>query len=70
MAFILMFARKEFENFLDKDYLKNLNVTPVIKKHKVLNEVNKFIRAIYAAFLVMDSKVHTDHDAVFTDSNT
>ncbi|MEM1003572.1 MAG: universal stress protein [Bacteroidota bacterium] len=69
-AFMLMLAKQEFNNFLEKDYLKGLSVTPVIKKHKVLKEVNEFAESISADLIVMGSKGHSDHDGVFTGSNT
>jgi nucleotide-binding universal stress UspA family protein len=69
-AFMLMLAKREFNNFLEKDYLEGLDVTPVIKKHKVLNEVNDFAHSIDADLIVMGSKGHSDHEGVFTGSNT
>jgi len=69
-AFMLMLAKREFNNFLEKDYLDGLDVTPVIKKHKVLNEVNDFAHSIDADLIVMGSKGHSDHEGVFTGSNT
>ncbi|WP_115462392.1 universal stress protein [Winogradskyella aurantiaca] len=70
MAFMLMLANQKFDNFLDKDYLEGLTVTPVIKKHKVLKEVNDFAASIQADLIVMGSKGHSDQDGVFTGSNT
>ena len=35
---MLMVASKAFETFLDKPYLEDINVTPMIKHHKVLKE--------------------------------
>lgn len=69
-AFMLMIAKKEFDRFLDKDYLKGLKVTPVVKQHKVLKEVNTFANAQQADLIIMGSKGHSDYDGVFTGSNT
>ncbi len=69
-AFMLMLADKEFKKFLDKDYLEGLTVTPVIKHHKVLKEVDEVAKSINADLIVMGSKGHSDHDGVFTGSNT
>jgi nucleotide-binding universal stress UspA family protein len=69
-AFMLMLADKEFKNFLAQDYLEGLSVTPVIKHHKVLKEVDEVAKSISADLIVMGSKGHSDHDGVFTGSNT
>lgn len=70
MAFMLMLANQKFDSFLDKEYLNGLTVSPVIKKYKVLKEVNDFAASIQADLIVMGSKGHSDQDGVFTGSNT
>lgn len=70
MHFMLMLAKKEFDAFLDKDYLEGITVTPVIKKHKVLKEVHDFSEDHKSDLIVMGSKGYSDHDGVFTGSNT
>ena len=37
--FFLKLAEKKFEEFLKKDYLKGLKITPIIKHFKVFTEV-------------------------------
>lgn len=69
-AFMLLLAKREFDKFLDKDYLNGLTITPVVKHHKVLKEVNDFATAAQADLIIMGSKGHSDHDGVFTGSNT
>lgn len=69
-AFMLLLAKKEFDKFLDKDFLNGLTVTPVVKHHKVLKEVNDVSNSIGADLIIMGSKGHSDHDGVFTGSNT
>lgn len=68
--FMLMVANKEFEKFLDKPYLEGVSVTPVIKHHKVLKEVSEVASQEKADLIVMGSRGHSDHDGVFTGSNT
>lgn len=68
--FMLMVANKEFEKFLDKPYLEGVSVTPVIKHHKVLKEVSEVASLEKADLIVMGSRGHSDHDGVFTGSNT
>ncbi len=69
-AFMLMVANKEFETFLDKPYLEGLTVTPMIKHHKVLKEVSEVASSIKADIIVIGSRGHSDHDGIFTGSNT
>ncbi|WP_179335495.1 universal stress protein [Winogradskyella costae] len=69
-AFMLMVANKKFETFLDQPYLDGLEVTPMVKYHKVLKEVAEVATDVRADLVVMGSRGHSDHDGVFTGSNT
>ncbi|MCB0399916.1 MAG: universal stress protein [Winogradskyella sp.] len=69
-AFMLMVTNKEFEKFLDKPYLEGLSVTPIIKHHKVLKEVSEVASYEQADLVIMGSRGHSEHDGVFTGSNT
>ncbi|MCT4628637.1 universal stress protein [Winogradskyella sp.] len=69
-AFMLMVTNKNFEEFLDKPYLEGVNVTPLIKNHKVLKEVAEVAGHEKADLIVMGSRGHSDHDGIFTGSNT
>ena len=69
-AFMLMLANKKFEDFLDKSYLNGISVTPLIKHHKVLKEVASVATHEKADLVVMGSRGHSDHDGIFTGSNT
>ncbi|WP_431158482.1 universal stress protein [Winogradskyella poriferorum] len=69
-AFMLMLANKKFEAFLDKSYLEGISVTPLIKHHKVLKEVASVAAHEKADLVVMGSRGHSDHDGIFTGSNT
>ena len=69
-AFMLMVASKKFETFLDKSYLEGVSVTPLIKHHKVLKEVAEVANQIKADLIVIGSRGHSDHDGIFTGSNT
>lgn len=69
-AFMLMVTNKEFEKFLDKPYLEGLSVTPIIKHHKVLKEVSEVASYEKADLVIMGSRGHSDHDGIFTGSNT
>ena len=69
-AFMLMVANKEFETFLNKPYLEGITVTPIIKHHKVLKEVAEVASDINADLVVIGSRGHSQHDGIFTGSNT
>ncbi|WP_431136039.1 universal stress protein [Psychroserpens mesophilus] len=69
-AFMLMVTNKKFESFLDKPYLEDVTVTPMIKHHKVLKEVDEVANELKVDLIVMGSKGHNDHDGVFLGSNT
>lgn len=69
-AFMLMVTNKEFEKFLDKPFLEGISVTPLIKHHKVLKEVADVASHEKADLIVMGSRGHSDHEGIFTGSNT
>ncbi len=69
-AFMLMVTNKNFEEFLDKPYLEGITVTPLIKHHKVLKEVSEVASYEKADLVIMGSRGHSEHDGVFTGSNT
>ena len=69
-AFMLMVTNKEFETFLDKPYLEGITVTPLIKHHKVLKEVAEVASHEQADLIIMGSRGHSEHDGIFTGSNT
>ncbi|MFK7782142.1 universal stress protein, partial [Psychroserpens sp.] len=69
-AFMLMVTNRKFESFLDKPYLEGLTVTPMIKNHKVLKEVDEVAKDLDVDLIVMGSRGHSDHDGVFLGSNT
>ncbi|MDX1278334.1 universal stress protein [Oceanihabitans sediminis] len=69
MMFMLALARKKFEAFLDKDYLKGIEVVPVIKKHKVYSEVDAVAKELQADLIIMGSQGLTLQDGIFAGSN-
>ena len=68
--FLLKIAEQNFEKFLDKDYLKNIKLIPVIKHYKVFSEVNTFAEKENADFIVMGSHGTSGIKEFFTGSNT
>ncbi|MBP9600155.1 MAG: universal stress protein [Lutibacter sp.] len=69
MLFMLSLTNKKLKPFLDKDYLEGINVIPVIKRHKVYDEVNALAKEINADLIIMGSQGITLQDGIFAGSN-
>lgn len=69
-AFFLQLAEQKFEDFLKKDYLENVKVTPIIKHFKVFSEVNDVALKHNADLIVMGSHGATGLKEYFIGSNT
>ena len=69
-VFYYKLAEKKFKNFLDKDYLKNIKVTPVVKHFKVFSEVNNVAQKVNADLIVMGSQGSSGIKEVLVGSNT
>ncbi|MFD2552403.1 universal stress protein [Bizionia sediminis] len=69
MMFMIALTKKKFEPFLDKAYLEGVTVQPVIKRHKVYNEVDAFASQVDADLIVMGSQGITLQDGIFAGSN-
>lgn len=68
--FHLKLAEKNFKDFLNKTYLKNVKVTPVIKHFKVFSEVNSIAEEHQANMIVMGSHGSSGFKEIFVGSNT
>ncbi len=68
-AFLMRLAEKQFNNFLDKPYLKGLSVTPIIKHFKVFSEVNEIAEKHNAELVVMGSNGTDGLAEIFIGSN-
>ncbi|NAS31500.1 universal stress protein [Flavobacteriaceae bacterium R38] len=53
--FFMKMAKKRFEEFLDKEYLKGVQVTDIVQYHKVFSEVNETAIKHDADLIVMGS---------------
>jgi len=69
-VFFLKLVEQKFEAFLDKDYLKDVNVTPIVKHFKVFREVNDVAKEHDASFIVMGSHGTSGFKEFFVGSNT
>ncbi|MEZ4792411.1 MAG: universal stress protein [Gelidibacter sp.] len=54
---------------MDKEYLEGVNVIPIIKRHKVYNEVDALAKQISADLIIMGSQGLTLQDGIFAGSN-
>ena len=68
--FLLQLAEKRFEEFLDKEYLKGLKLTPIVKHYKVFSEVNDVAKDQDADLIVMGSHGASGIKEFFVGSNT
>jgi nucleotide-binding universal stress UspA family protein len=68
--FYMKLAEKKFKNFLEKDYLKDIKVTPIVKHFKVFSEVNEVAKENDANLVVMGSHGVSGLKEVLIGSNT
>jgi nucleotide-binding universal stress UspA family protein len=68
--FFLQLAEKKFEEFLKKDYLKGVKITPIIKHFKVFSEVNDVAEEYGADLIIMGSHGASGIKEFFIGSNT
>ena len=69
-VFFLQLAEKRFVEFLDKDYLKDVKVTPIVKHFKVFSELNDVAKETNADLIVMGSHGSSGIKEIFIGSNT
>lgn len=70
MVFFLKLAEQKFEEYLDKDYLEGVNVTPIVKHFKVFSEVADVAEENDADMIVMGSHGSSGLSEIFVGSNT
>lgn len=69
-VFFLKMAEKKFDEFLQKDYLDGVNVTPMVKHFKVFSEVSEVAEEHNADLIVMGSHGASGITEIFVGSNT
>ncbi|MBP0903357.1 universal stress protein [Mariniflexile gromovii] len=69
-VFFYKLAEQKFEKFLQKDYLKGVKVTPIIKHFKVFSEVNDVAEKHDADLIIMGSHGASGIMEIFVGSNT
>lgn len=70
VIYFLKLAEQRFEEFLKKDYLNGLKVTPIVKHFKVFSEVNDVAKTNKADLIVMGSHGVSGAKEFFIGSNT
>lgn len=70
VLYFIELAKKRFSDFIDKDYLKGLELTPLIKHYKVFKEVNSTAKELEADLIVMGSRGAEGVKGYFVGSNT
>ncbi len=68
--FLLKLAEKRFDQFLKRDFLENIKVTPIVKHFKVFSEVNDVAEEQNADLIVMGSHGASGVKEFFVGSNT
>jgi len=69
-VFFFKLAEKKFEEFLQKDFLKDIKVTPLVKHFKIFSEVNDVAIEQNADIIVMGSHGTSGLKEYFVGSNT
>lgn len=69
-VFYLKLAEQKFDTFLDKPYLEDIKVTPIVKHFKVWNEVNDVANEHNANLVIMGSHGASGIKEVLVGSNT
>ena len=70
MVFFLKMAEKHFNVFLERDYLKDIKVIPMVKHFKVFSEVSEVAENHSADLIVMGSHGTSGLSELFVGSNT
>jgi len=70
VVFLLKLAEKRFADFLNKDYLQGVSITPVIKHFKVFSEINEIAEEQGADLIIMGSHGTDGLEEIFIGSNT
>ncbi|WP_028873322.1 universal stress protein [Psychroserpens burtonensis] len=70
MVFYLKLAEQKFDEYLNKDFLKGVSVTPIVKHFKVFSEVAKVAEEHNADMIVMGSHGASGLSEIFVGSNT
>lgn len=68
--YYMKLAEKRFADFLDKDFLKGINITETVHNYKIFSELNDVALEFNADLIVMGSHGSSGLKEVFVGSNT
>lgn len=66
--FLLELAKKKFKTFLDKDYLKGIKVTPIVKHYKIFSDINEIAKDENADLIAVSTHGRKGLTHLFTGS--
>lgn len=69
-VYYMKLAQKRFEEFLNKEYLKDIKVTDVVYNYKHFNEINDVAKEHDADLIIMGSHGTSGLNEIFVGSNT
>ncbi len=70
IVFELKLTEKKFKEFLNKPYLKDIKVTPIIKHHKNFSDLHKVAENENGDLIILSSHGATGFKEIFYGSNT
>lgn len=70
MVFMLKFAEKKFEQFIEKEYLEGVDLKIIIKHYALFPEIGQLAQEENADLILMGSHGVSEHDDFFLGSNT
>lgn len=68
-VFYLKLTEKKLNEFLDKEYLKGLKITPIIKHYKMFSELNELSKEEDISLIIMGSQGASGFKEIFIGSN-
>ncbi|MEM6514799.1 MAG: universal stress protein [Bacteroidota bacterium] len=70
MGFFYKMAKERFEEFLERDYLNGVEITPMVKHYKVFSELSEVAENHSADLIIMGSHGASGISEIFVGSNT
>ncbi|MCM8569302.1 universal stress protein [Gramella jeungdoensis] len=68
--YFMKLTKQRFDKFLDKDYMKDIEVTQAVRNYKVFSEINDVAKEYEADLIVMGSHGASGFKEIFVGSNT
>ena len=68
--YYMKLARKRFQTFLDKPYLKDIKIKEIVQNYKIFKELNEVAKEHHIDLIVMGSHGASGFNELFVGSNT